>query len=168
MGNMCELNDVVDFGDFFAPTSTDLVDGLLGQYRGMRARIETVAELIEGETAAAISYFLEGNGRSRDGVPVVDALFKLDGAVAALNSAYWAKAMQLTDVLDLMPQARRDAWHASIREHKCPDFDEATVRATLEDLLGQRHTFLAERVDGIFEACRASTSPTARRDSANA
>lgn len=150
MGNMCELNDVVDFGDFFAPTSTDLVDGLLGQYRGMRARIETVAELIEGETAAAISYFLEGNGRSRDGVPVVDALFKLDGAVAALNSAYWAKAMQLTDVLDLMPQARRDAWHASIREHKCPDFDEATVRATLEDLLGQRHTFLAERVDGIF------------------
>lgn len=59
MGNMCELNDVVDFGDFFAPTSTDLVDGLLGQYRGMRARIETVAELIEGETAAAISYFLE-------------------------------------------------------------------------------------------------------------
>ena len=160
-------NDVVDFGDFFAPTSTDLVDGLLGQYRGMRARIETVAELIEGETAAAISYFLEGNGRSRDGVPVVDAC-SLDGAVAALNSAYWAKAMQLTDVLDLMPQARRDAWHASIREHKCPDFDEATVRATLEDLLGQRHTFLAERVDGIFEACRASTSPTARRDSANA
>ena len=76
--------------------------------------------------------------------------------------------MQLTDVLDLMPQARRDAWHASIREHKCPDFDEATVRATLEDLLGQRHTFLAERVDGFFEACRASTSPTARRDSANA
>ena len=75
MGNMCELNDVVDFGDFFAPTSTDLVDGLLGQYCGMRARIETVAELIEGETAAAISYFLEGNGRSRDGVPVVDALF---------------------------------------------------------------------------------------------
>ena len=85
------MNDVVDFGDFFAPTSTDLVDGLLGQYRGMRARIETVAELIEGETAAAISYFLEGNDRSRDGVPVVDALFKLDGAVAALNSAYWAK-----------------------------------------------------------------------------
>ena len=42
-----------------------------------------------------------------------------------------------------MPGTRRSG-------HKCPDFDEATVRATLEDLLGQRHTFLAERVDGIF------------------
>lgn len=138
-------------GEFFAPASTDLVDGLMGQYRSMRRRVEEIAAMVTGETAGAVSYFLDGNGRdSRYGAPSVERLFQIDGALAALNAAYWAKAINLTDVLDAMPQKRRDEWSKSIREMTAPEFDEDTVRATLQDLLLSRSKFFAERVDGIF------------------
>lgn len=138
-------------GEFFAPASTDLVDGLMGQYRSMRARVENMAAMMVGETAGALSYFLEANARDqRYGAPSIGGLFQVDRALAALNAAYWAKAINLTDVLDAMPQARREEWHKSIREMSTPDFDEDTVRATLQDLLLSRSKFFAERVDGIF------------------
>ena len=79
-------------------------------------------------------------------------MFGKEGAVAALDAAYWAKAMALTDVYDAMPQKRREEWNEAIREHKTPAFEEETVRATLEDLLMSRSRFFAERVDGIFRA----------------
>jgi hypothetical protein len=71
--------------------------------------------------------------------------------------------MQMTDVYDCMPQARRDYWRAQLEGKKSahignrneeipplPDFEEATVRATMSDLLNMRGKFFAERVDGIF------------------
>ncbi len=138
--------------EFFAPAATDLVDGLIGQYRATRSRVEQIAEMVTGETAGAVSYFLDGNGNDtgRYGMPSVERLFQLDGALAALNAAYWAKAINLTDVLDAMPQARREEWNKSIREHATPEFEEETVRATLQDLLMSRSRFFAERVDGLF------------------
>lgn len=151
MGAMTDIIGLEDAGEFFAPASTDLIDGLVGQYRSMRVKIEQIAAMVTGETAGAMSYFLDGNGRdSRYGTPSVERLFEVSGAVAALNSAYWSKAMQLTDVLNYMPQARRDEWNKSISEQTCPEFEDETVRATLQGLLAQRHQFLAERVDGIF------------------
>lgn len=137
--------------EFFAPAATDMVDGLMGQYRAMRHRVEEVAAMVTGETAGAVTYFLEANAREqRYGALSVDRLFQLDGALAALNAAYWAKAINMTDVLDAMPQKRREEWNASIREHKTPEFEEETVRATLQDLLLSRSKFFAERIDGIF------------------
>lgn len=139
------------FGDFFAPVSTDLISSLVAQYVGTRQRIDQIAETVTGEVAGAMHYFLEGNGRdNRYGTPAVAQLFAKDGAIAALNSAYWSKAMQLTDVLNYMPQARRDEWNKSITEKTCPEFEEETVRNTLTGLLNMRSQFLAERVDGIF------------------
>ena len=38
---------------------------------------------------------------------------------------YWDKALKLTDVLDCMPQARRDEWSKQIREMTAPEFDDA-------------------------------------------
>jgi hypothetical protein len=140
-----------DGDQFFAPASTDLIDGLVAQYQAMLARIQEVGAMVTGETAGAIGYFLEGNSeRGRHGVPGVAHLFEVKGAVAALNSAYWSKAMHMTDVLNVMPQKRRDEWNNLIQEKKCPDFEYETVRSTLSDLLDKRHMFLAERVDGIF------------------
>lgn len=152
MGTMIELIELEAEGEFFAPAATDMIDWLVGQYRATREKIEQIAATITGDTAWAISYFLDGNGKDggRHGVPTVERLFQIDGAVAALNADYWSKAMQLTDVLNYMPQARRDEWNKSITEHTCPDFEDETVRATLQGLLAQRHQFLAERVDGIF------------------
>ncbi len=139
---------------FFAPAPFDLVDGLMGRYRSMRMRIEQVSAMIEGETAGAMAYFLDAAKASdrHVGCLSVDRLFELKPAIAALDASYWSQAINLTDVLDSMPQARRSEWNESIREHKTPPFEEETVRATLQDLLMSRQKFFAERVDGIFRA----------------
>lgn len=143
--------DVVD-SPFFAPASADIFDGLLGEYRLRRAQCEQVAGVAAGELGNVIHYFIEGNaGEDRLHRSIyVDRLFQLNGAVAALNAAYWSKALALTDVYDYMPQARRDEWNNSIREHKTPEFNEEAVRPTILGLLTLRDQFLAERVDGIF------------------
>lgn len=144
--------DIIDDGaDFFAPVSTDAIASMVAQCQAMRDRIEQLAAAVTGEMAVAMRYFLDGNGdNSRWAAPSVERLFQPAGAVAALNSTYWSKALALTDVLDLMPQARRDEWNKSIMERTTPEFTEDTVRNTLADLINMRATFFAERVDGIF------------------
>lgn len=162
-----------DFLDeFFAPSSTDMVDGLVGQYRQARERIAAVAQFAEGDTCkAVIGYFLSGNAnedRGRLSMQMSAAqMFQEDGAVAALNAAYWSKALDLTDVYDAMPQARREEWNKVIREQTAPEFEETVVRDTLVGLLNSRAKFLAERVDGIFRALsgeHVTNSPGAFRN----
>lgn len=144
--------EIVDDTPFFAPVATDLVDSLIGQYKKSRQHIDQLAAIVDGELGNVVSYFIEGNcGEERFQRAIyVDKLFQAPGAVAALNSAYWSKALALTDVLDMMPKKRRDEWFESIREQKTPDFEATTVRDTILSLLNMRQQFLAERVDGIF------------------
>lgn len=146
---------VDDAAEFFAPVSSDVVDGLIGQYRSMRAKVERVASVMTSpDLDGAFHYFAEAAGiKDRHlSYATVETMFNGSGAVAALNAAFWSKAMHLTDVLDCMPQARRDEWHKSIREHQTPEFTDETVRATLTGLLAQRERFFAERVDGLFRS----------------
>jgi len=144
---------VDESAQFFAPVSSDIFNELLGQYKAMRARIEALSEHVSGENMAALEYFLDGNkdphGNGRYTV-AARYLFDVKGAVACLNSAYWSKTLALTDVLDLMPQKRRDEWNKTIREQTAPDYTEEAVRPTIVELLNMRSQFLAERVDGIF------------------
>ena len=145
--------EVVDDTPFFVPIASDLLDGLLGQYQAARRHIDQLGALVSrGDLANVVHYFIEGNaGDDRLHRSLyVEKLFEVSGAVGALNSAYWSKALALTDVLDQMPQKRRDEWFASIKENKAPDFEETTVRDTITGLLNMRQQFLAERVDGIF------------------
>lgn len=168
------MNEILDFdvvdddATFFAPVASDLVDGLIGQYQAMHAKIVSVGDVINGpDLAGALHYFAAYAG-SRDrhlDSSTVDRMFDVPGAVAHLNAAYWSKALHMTDVLDVMPQKRRDEWHAQMSNPQgkkrdryskdweiepLPAFEEATVRDTLAGLLAMRAQFLAERVDGIF------------------
>lgn len=153
---LCADFDVVDedSAPFFAPVASDFVEMLVGQYDTARQRIEGVAAFTgDALNQGVMDYFLSGNvdnDRGRGMLPSAKQLFQADGAIRALNSAYWSKALALTDVLDTMPQKRRDEWHASIREMKTPEFTAESARSTLGDLLRMRGQFLAERVDGIF------------------
>lgn len=157
---------------FFAPSSTDMVHSLIARYRQARERIATVAAFSNGdECKSVIGYFLDGNStedRGRHSMAMTaDQMFKEEGAIAALNSAYWSEALALTDVYDAMPQARRDEWNKVIREKKAPEFEDEVVRATLQDLLNSRAKFMAERVDGIFRALsgtHVTNSPAAFRN----
>lgn len=141
-------------GTFFAPVNHDLIDELVGNYRLERDKLEQLAShLNDPSVQPLISYFIDGNTvNDRYRISDVASLFRSEGAIGALNSTYWNRALQLTDVLDCMPQKRRDEWFEQIREHKTPDFDEQTVRSTLLDLMANRATFMAERVDGIFRS----------------
>lgn len=138
--------------EFFAPVSFDLVDGLISQYKAMRAKLEHISAMINSEMAEAMQYFFDGNSDPDRGTGryTVGQVFHLDGAIAELNGCYWTKALALTDVLDFMPQARRTEWNDSIKNHKTPEFTEETVRSTLSQLIAMRTQFFAERIDGIF------------------
>lgn len=175
-GDVVLIDAEVDDGrEFFAPVASDLVDGLLGEYQTRRRQIEQLAAIVAGDLGNAVHYFIEGNAgdeRMQRGI-YLDRLFQVEGAIAALNSAYWAKTLNLTDVLDCMPAKRREEWFAQIRNplgkpargqdprHRkvtewevqpLPEYVESTVRPTLESMLAMRQQFFAERVDGIFRA----------------
>lgn len=150
------MNAVVDVfakdEEFFAPSNFDLVDGLISQYQHNRKKIERVAEFVNSDVSDVLDYFLTGNSDKFNRNGSVKEVFKLEGALAYLNATFWSKALGLTDVLSMMPQKRRDEWHQSITDRKTPEFEEATVRDTLQGLLASRHKFFAERVDGIFRS----------------
>lgn len=138
---------------FFAPVETDVIDGLLGRYGLMYAKLKHLSATIrEGENDQAVEYFLNGNVHSARGfhMPPVRVVFDMPGAVAALNADFWQQALNLTDVYEYMPNDRRNEWNEQIREKKAPDFEEKAVRATLSELLFSRQKFFSERVDGIF------------------
>lgn len=75
---------------------------------------------------------------------------KEENAMPKLAAFFWSRAMDLTDLLEAMPEKRRHEWQTAIREHKCPPFTEKIVRDTFSDLLASRTKFLAEKVDGLF------------------
>lgn len=157
--------------DFFAPASTDYIDTMVAEYRQIRGDCERLAGLISSNDMMnrAVSFFIEGNKDERDNFlsTSVKRLFRLEGAIARLNSHYWTMALSKTDLFEVMPAKRRDEWHTQLRHPEgkekygswgkeweiapLPDFEESTVRATIEDLLASRHRYFAERVDGIFK-----------------
>jgi len=51
----CVENDLHDvgFGEFFAPASTDMLDGLIGQYRDRLGKINVLSGLVSGDLSAA-------------------------------------------------------------------------------------------------------------------
>lgn len=148
---MSQLMEIVDDSrEFFAPVSSDVIDGLIGRYQQQRAHIAHIAGIASGDMGGAIQWFIDGNQDNQRYTPTLDRLFAAPGAIAALNSRYWSDAMALTDVFQAMPQARRDEWNKSIREMTTPEFTEEAVRPTISGLLADRSKFFGERVDGIF------------------
>ena len=138
--------------EFFAPVQGDAIDALIGEYDAARRHVDSVAAFMDGpEMQRAARYFLDANqARFNRGMPRVEELFRLDGAIKALDAAYWKRALDLTDVIDYMPDERRQDWFKQIRDHECPGFDEASVRDNLGRLMAQRMDFLSEMVDGVF------------------
>lgn len=115
-----DLPELAEFREFFAPASTDMVDGLIGEYKQARGWIEEVAQFAEGPICKAVlGHFLSGNATEERGRISMELsasqLFQREGAIANLNATYWSKALELTDVYNAMPQKRRDEWNAMIR-----------------------------------------------------
>lgn len=148
------MNAALQINDeqFFAPASTDMVDGLVGRYRAERQRMERVVDYVSGDDFRAVVSYFEDAARRKDHRAGSTPSFNLEQGLAALNASYWKQALSLTDVLDFMPTKRREEWFEQIQKMETPEFEESTVRATLAEMLAGRMDFLAEKVDGIFRA----------------
>lgn len=137
-------------GEVFEPLEFETLADLFSDYNAAREKMERIAGIFDGSNVDLIRFFVKGNS---DGSHFTspERLFGLEKAISALDASYWQRALDLTDVLESMPQKRRDEWHEQITNLDTPPFDEAIVVSTLQDLLVQRHRFFAERVDGIFQ-----------------
>ena len=159
---------------FFAPMSADVVDVLIEEYEKAKQRTHELHSLFQRpECMAAVSHFIQGNLPDKQYTlsGTLSSLFELQGALGHLTATFWDRTLRVTDVLDYMPQKRREQWFEQIQNplgkqhyrshrdqapewliHPLPAFEMATVRATMADLLSQRAKFFAERVDGVFRA----------------
>lgn len=150
MDTLHPVDDPLDLFSGGSLASYDTITGLVAEYQSLVKKIDHIAGIMSPELRGALAYFIDGN-TERDSRSVnVERLLRKEGAIAALDAAFWQRAMEMTAILDIMPQARRDTWYESIREKKCPHFEEKVVRDTFAELMAMRVKFLAERVDGIF------------------
>lgn len=151
--------DEVITSTFFPPVQTSILDALIAEYRGKRCMIEQFhKDYQSGTIADALKYFCQ---RSEDRYPC----FELQNAICALNSEFWRRALQVTDVEQYMPQKRRSEWHDQLTawrgnrytyganpELDLPDFTEENARAAILNWLQERPRYLAEKVDGVFKS----------------
>lgn len=144
------IADTLD--EIFEPIRFETLADLFSSYERDRARMVAIAGIFAGSDTPLIQHFVDANVSSDRGYIFPERLFELDPALKALDASYWSKALALTDVLESMPQKRRDEWHNLVRDHETPAFEKQTVVSSLQDLLAQRHLFFAERVDGIFRS----------------
>lgn len=156
---------------FYAPVEFDALTMLVSEFERERARIKEVHSIITQERVSGVmGYFFAGNSSDDHGryaslrhTNSFDEIFRLAGALNELTATFWSRALSQTDLMDYMPQARRDEWHRSLNEWRkpgykrgvtleldMPEFTLDTLRGTVQTLLARRSEFLAERVDGIF------------------
>lgn len=131
------------------------LESLFAQYKVDRDGIERIAGYVED--AKQMHYFFEAASVDGRGSHASAAdVFQLDPALRALDATYWQRAMLLTDVLEYMPADKRNEWHEQISKHKTPAFEKDSVKGTLIQMLNNRATFMAQRVDGLFRALSGS------------
>lgn len=134
-------------------THFDMIDQLLGQFRQREQAIYAAKALIDdAQRQGVMSYFIDGMRLvyGNDCTPSIPT--DASAAVACLRIESWNRLLSEAKILELMPAAKREKARLQFSSIDCPAFDESTVRPTLQDLLQQRKTFFAERVDGIFQS----------------
>src|SRR5690606_6512352 len=147
--------DLVLQEPFYAPSTEGALDHLFSQRDAIKARIEGIANFMDGESRNALYYCLQGATdpkAGRSAAPEVEKLLNVEKATAALDADFWDRATQLTDVQECMPEKRRYDWYELIQKRETPPFTPENVLPTFEDLLSSRAKFFAERVDGVFQA----------------
>lgn len=162
--------EVVDL--FYAPVEFDSLTLLASQFASTKARIEQVHAIITQDLVQGVlGHFFSGNHQEQRGRTAaasareMETMFALEGALNDLTSTYWNLALSQTDLMEVMPQARRSQWHTTLNawresgykrgvnpELDMPEFNLDNMRATVQSLMARKSEFLAERVDGIFKA----------------
>ncbi|WGK63426.1 DUF4942 domain-containing protein (plasmid) [Halopseudomonas sp. SMJS2] len=150
------INEAIPQGQ--GVTTYSLIESLCSAYAGELAKIQKVCDLFaDPDVSSAMFYFNEAQRRAGIVSSSFGAgSFGYEGARNFLKSSYWRKALDLTDVLEIMPAKRAQELTAQMNSDDCPDFDLETVRSTIGSLLSDRSKYFAEKVDGIFQSLSRS------------
>lgn len=92
-------------------------------------------------------HFVKGNNISLS----LREFFNIEGAIKSLNATYWEKVIKLTNVLDVMTADKREEWRKNINECNTPEFNRENVQNTVFHLLDNRHIYLAEKAECLFQ-----------------
>lgn len=120
--------------------------------------IKQVSAVMDSPAAKSVlEYYEHASYDDRDGKKyVAPNYFALAPVKAALDAQYWDRALKLTNVLELMPQARRSEWASVIRTMKAPEFTPEATLTTLAEFQSNTLKYFAERVEGVFNALSKS------------
>lgn len=144
---IARLKDYTDPSGLFKPIDPQPLVDLFYQYRATRDDVERIADVLEAKDERNIlRYFVDDRTRG-----TMYGALPRDKAIDRLDADFWRKAIALTDLLEIMPEKRRKQWGEQLDEG-APPFEPETVVATLQKLIDDRPKYLAERVDGCFQA----------------
>lgn len=138
---------------------------IFDKYEQDRSDMRTMSDFVKHH-GDVLHFFIAGNTSSYTSNAAL-GLFDFDNAVKCLDSHYWSQVMNMTDVLECMPNDKRSEWNEQIRENKTVPFEKETVLSTVQYLLLSRESFVAEKVEGIFNKLSGrhkTNSPMAFRE----
>lgn len=133
--------------NFFEPVNTNELELLFQTYETNLKNIQQVSQLL---ATRDLSYFFDAHNVKTDNYKA--DVFAYEPAKQFLDASYWSKAFQATDIIENMPAKRREEWHDQIRDRNTPEFTKQAVYDTLSQHLASRNRYLAERIDGLFQA----------------
>jgi predicted RNA methylase len=135
MNNLIQIKDIIN---------TNEIENIFSSYEKEKARLVFLSTELKKDDIPR-HFFNNDYSYSR----TVNC-FDIKPAIASLDAEYWQKIMSMTDVLDCMPAQKRNEWSEKIHDHDTPPFEKKIVIDTMANLIMNRSTFFADKVDGIF------------------
>lgn len=93
---------------------------LLAEYADVKTGLEAVAGFLDGKESL-LQIFLDGNveeGGHRRATRDAKRLLGLEGAISALDSRFWTRALDVAGLKDTLPAKRRAEWVEMINAHR--------------------------------------------------
>lgn len=112
-----------------------------------------------------VHYFTEGNGGFYQ--EIAKKVFDSEVALKSLSADFWSRVIDMTEILQVMPADARTKLREQIQKHQTAEFTPENVLSTIETLLLQRGSFMADKVDAIFRnlsSKHVTNSPMAFRE----
>lgn len=126
--------------------NANYLDDLFKSYEYRKAAIEKFSDFACSSDVLEYFIFDAGNYVRQ----LAKSVFDKEKAIKALDADYWGQIINKVEILQSMPAKKRNELQDQIRKHQTLSFDKNTVMLTIENLLMQRGSFLAEKVEAIF------------------
>lgn len=142
------------FASMLDTPSDSKVENLWWQFKSDEKNLRDTFKLINKSTVISSISLLLRSSMSDLNEAINCSLFSasLENAIKILQQDYWEKAIDLTDVKFHMPNDRRIEWRENVKSFNFPEFTLENLFSTLSTLLLERDKFVAERVEGVFNA----------------